>query len=631
MAIDLSGMASPGVAAAPMAAPNSPAAAPVATTADVLPGVTPPPVQEPGAPNVPGPASALPEGTSTAVGDALTTQPTPPKGGTPVGTPNPGPHARLLAMVKGLALGMDAFASSAATGGREGGVQEVQAVRAQQQEQQIRAQQAAQAQKNAQLQNQLMQGQITQLQYANHANLATLPDKIQQSHLETQKLGTEVATGRLGLLMSGGLNEQQIGDLMAGKADAGTSDVLLSSAERNARITAESHVLPPDNPSVVRLNNALDHPENVAELIRANNGLTAEMQGHEKVFTDAIKQAEAKEAQPIGRTEATNQNQLLLNRYKIMHPEAKELPAGMGVTATSTWKDAKRQHDDMKDTENAAGIQESRAITEQMRQLQLKQLGGAVPGDVSKTGPEYLATLPPGDQAVVKEIGEGRGAPPQPGNRSPRSQTLNAELNLAYPHYDSSKYPAYVDLRKKFAGGGQIGTAINSYNTVADHLQKMYDNAQTLVGMFPGTRTAAEHLQSPQANKLAEDREAIATELSKAMANGQISEGEVNNWKKNLTGWSPGELKLKIGEVASLLQGKLDAYKHQWSVGAPAPEIVPPLEIVSPHAQAALDHVSEKGGPAQSVGHKVGDQIHQGGKIFTVTSVDANGKVTGAN
>jgi len=59
-----------------------------------------------------------------------------------------------------------------------------------------------------------------------------------------------------------------------------------------------------------------------------------------------------------------------------------------------------------------------------------------------------------------------------------------------------------------------------------------------------------------------------------------------------------------------------------------------------PSAGQAYDYIQADGKTAQnpqsgqpntqSVGHKVGDSIVQNGRTFTVTSVDANGKVTGA-
>jgi hypothetical protein len=97
-----------------------------------------------------------------------------------------GPHARLINMISGLALGADSFGKAVATHGREGGVQEVQQAYAQQQAMQIRAQQAAQEQKNAELQQKLTTVQTNQLLMQNHIMLAKLPTELSLTDL-TQK------------------------------------------------------------------------------------------------------------------------------------------------------------------------------------------------------------------------------------------------------------------------------------------------------------------------------------------------------------------------------------------------------------------------------------------------------------
>src|ERR1700737_2935789 len=96
--IDLSNLSKPGAGAMP--APNIPSPPSEA----LMPAMSPPS------------AVAAPE---TGINPAV--PPAPPKGGTPVGTPNPVPHERLLAMVHGLAIGMSNAAKSMSTGGREGG------------------------------------------------------------------------------------------------------------------------------------------------------------------------------------------------------------------------------------------------------------------------------------------------------------------------------------------------------------------------------------------------------------------------------------------------------------------------------------------------------------------------------
>src|ERR1700679_4338511 len=102
----------------------------------------------------------------------------------PAAVPVSGPHARLIGMIQGLALGADAFGKAIATHGKEGGIEEVQQVQAQQQEQKIRAQQASVAQKNTQIQQQLMVVDTNHKLAQNVLLMATIPNELTKAGLE---------------------------------------------------------------------------------------------------------------------------------------------------------------------------------------------------------------------------------------------------------------------------------------------------------------------------------------------------------------------------------------------------------------------------------------------------------------
>jgi hypothetical protein len=115
-----------------------------------------------------------------------------PPSAAPAAVPS-GPHAKLLAMIQGLAVGVGAFAHSAATQGRAGGPADVEAFQQQQQEQQLRSQQSQIAAQTAQRQQQegdlrmqAMRGQmaVNQFQYEQMR---------QRAPIETQKLLNDVA------------------------------------------------------------------------------------------------------------------------------------------------------------------------------------------------------------------------------------------------------------------------------------------------------------------------------------------------------------------------------------------------------------------------------------------------------
>lgn len=543
--------------------------------------------------------------------------------------PPPGPHARLLAMVNGLAQGLGAAATSIATHGREGGAAEVTRLQGEEQQQKVQAQQARDAQKNQKIQQHLTLMDTNFKMAQNMTLLAVLPDEIAKSHMSTEAAATSLAEQKFNLFAGTGMNPAQIAKLTSGGAvDAKTSDMLKTNAQQQYRIA--SQLLPEDNPSLAGLKTILDSPDSTpAQLVLANKRLASEVQGQKDITADRIKQAEAAASAPFG-AKADALNAAMLQRYQIMNPAAKSLPEGLSLSADSTAKDFDRADRVLQQTESAQATKVQRDTTNQMRKEMMDLAKGVeVPGDISKTGAEYLASLPAGMQGTVKAIGEGREAPPPTGSRSPAAQALNAAVNRAYPNYDATRFPSYQKVRTAFTSGKEA-QGINSFNTVANHLSRMYDHA-TATATLPGVSGVARAFGDETAAALNSDRQAVATELSKAYSNGNLTEGEINTWGKKLQVWSPVELRNNLKELATLLEGKLDAYKNQWEVGMPV-GVVAPITIVSPAAQKAFDHIHGKtGGEEQTTGHKVGDTITQNGQNFSVTSVDSTGKVTGAN
>jgi hypothetical protein len=546
---------------------------------------------------------------------------------TPTAPPKPVPHARLLAMISGLATGLGAASTSIATHGREGGAQEVTRVQGEQQQQKQAAAAAVEAQKNTRIQQQLMVADTNHKLAQNVLLMATLSDELIKSHASAETATTGLAEQKFNLFAGTGMNPADIDKLTSGgPVDAKTSGMLNANAQQQYRIA--SQLLPADNPSLAGLKAILDSPgSSPAQLVVANKRLQAEVSGQKDITADRIKQAEAASTAPFGpRAEALNA--AMTQRYQVLNP-GKPLPSGLSLSAESTPKDFDRVDKILQQTENAQGTQANRNLSNNIRQEMLNLAEGAkILGDTSKTGDEYLASLPIGLQGTVRAIGEARQAPPPSGSRNPAAQSILGALNYAYPHYDATKYPAYVELRKAFTSGKEA-VGINAFNTVAGHLSLMYDHAKA-TATLPGVSGVSRFFGNEAAAALNSDRQAVSTELAKAYAGGQLSEGEINQWNKRLNVWSPVELRNNIKEVTNLLQGKLDGYKNQWASGMPT-GVATPIPLVSSAAQTAFDHIHGKTGEeSQTTGHKVGDSITQNGRTFTVTGVDSTGKVTGA-
>jgi hypothetical protein len=182
-------------------------------------------------------------------------------------------------------------------------------------------------------------------------------------------------------------------------------------------------------------------------------------------------------------------------------------------------------------------------------------------------------------------------------------------LNRAYPDYDATKYPSYLDARKKFTSGPEA-KGINAINTVETHLAKMYDHANAAFTSGGITGRLTGFLGDKNVIALGVDRTAVATELSKAYAAGQISEGEVKDWETKLdinsVGMTTGKLITNLKEIDGLLEGKQKAYEQQWSTASPSASIVSPVPIISPDAAAARAKIRGEQAPAASAAAPAG-------------------------
>jgi hypothetical protein len=603
---DISGLNQPGAQAAATPAPSTPES------------VSPPNLTQGNLPAYGEPGAAAQPSTVVPAGAPAAQPAAPPK------------HAHLLAMVQGLADGLSAAGTSLATHGREGGAQEVQQLQAQRQ---ASKQSAAAAQREAQsadIENKLKQATTTQINTTIHALNATLPDEIAKSHMSVADASTKLAGEQFNLFAGTGMSPEAINSLVhGGTADAKTSNILQSNAQMTHRIA--SQLLPEDNPSLANMKAALADPNTPAgTLVQLNSRLQAEMKAQEGVNDAKIKAATVAATAPFG-DKAADLNKALFDRYKILNPKATELPQGYALDGQSTSKDFDRVDKIMQQTESAEATQSNRAIVNGMREQMLDLAKGVkIPGDETKSGAEYEASLPVGLQGTIKAIREGREAPPLAGARSSSAQTILSALNHAAPEYDATKYPAYLDVRKKFTGGPE-GKGINALNTVETHLSRMFNHANTAntSGGLTGKVTGFFGDKDVQALNI--DRTAVSTELSKAYANGQITEGEVKDWEDKLditkAGMTTGKLITNLKEIDGLLEGKQKAYQTQWNTASPSPSIVSPVPIISSDAAAARANI--RGEQPAASAHNVGDSVTlKNGQTVVIKTIKSDGTFT---
>ena len=129
------------------------------------------------------------------------------------------------------------------------------------------------------------------------------------------------------------------------------------------------------------------------------------------------------------------------------------------------------------------------------------------------------------------------------------------------------------------------------------------------------------------------DRTAVSTELSKAYAAGQISEGEVRDWEAKLDftklGMTTGKLITNLKEIDGLLEGKQKAYETQWSTASPSASIVSPVPIISSDAAAARAKIRGEAPAAKANAHNVGDQVTlKNGQSVVIKTMNPDGTFT---
>ncbi len=294
MALDNSTSVQAAPATAPAAAAPAPDAAPVVS----------------GAPAVPAGISALAQpGVQTTLDqmapfqqkEQAAIQKASDLANTSTAPPPPGPHARLLAMVQGLALGADAFGKSIATHGREGGVEEVQQVEAAQQQQKIQAQQARDAQKNTQIQQQLMVADTNHKLGQNVLMMATLPDELTKSHLAvTGEQQNQAITGADFAAQHGGMTPEQFNQALTGTAPAGNapagSPTSFFKTNANQQLDTATKILGDNDQYVQNLKTTLANPNATPkDLWTASSQVQGALAQQDKVAkaTEAKEQAAA--------------------------------------------------------------------------------------------------------------------------------------------------------------------------------------------------------------------------------------------------------------------------------------------------------------------------------------------------
>jgi hypothetical protein len=223
-----------------------------------------------------------------------------------------------------------------------------------------------------------------------------------------------------------------------------------------------------------------------------------------------------------------------------------------------------------------------------------------VPGDPTKTGEAYLATLPPEMRPVVKAIAEGRQAPPSASSRSPQAQQILQAVYAYDQTANATNLPARTATRKDFTSGRSYRNML-ALNQVAAHLEQLSGQVGKVAGhSIPGVGNyinAAENAFDRVSGKPGiidweSTADAVAHETRALFAgSGSGTLQELEGYLRTLSANNSEEQKrAAIRNIANLVQSRIgilnDAYRQGMGTTAD------PFQTAFPHAADALGNLT---------------------------------------
>lgn len=215
------------------------------------------------------------------------------------------------------------------------------------------------------------------------------------------------------------------------------------------------------------------------------------------------------------------------------------------------------------------------------------------PGDVAKTGDEYLATIPPSLAGQVKALAEGRRAfPTGSALRSPAVQQLIAAATQYDPTLDATNAATRVATRKKFTSGTTRDN-ITAINTALGHLGTLWKDSQKLnnfgspIVNAPVNAFESHILGDQRYTNFDLTRHAVVDELEKAFRGSGGTQTGIDEWKRGInSSQSPEQLRGAIGKAVELLSSRLDALGDAYTTGMG--RSADPMVFLNPHAKAVF-------------------------------------------
>jgi hypothetical protein len=241
-----------------------------------------------------------------------------------------------------------------------------------------------------------------------------------------------------------------------------------------------------------------------------------------------------------------------------------------------------------------------------------QELRAANPTGSNATGAEFLATLPPGVQAQVKAIAEGRQT------YIPRGKSGEILMN-SVNQYDPTYSVQRGQMRTAFMTGLD-GRNVRALNTAVDHLDQLHEAAKA---MKNGTWQPGNHLYNYIAEKFGASAptnyayvmNALAGETASALK-GVATDNEIEHVMKTLSGdMSPAQLEGVALQGLHVMGAKLKTYHQSYKQIAPDD----PWSPILPTARSIYTRYN--------IDPLAGPDAHGGGAAPTAAPASGGGKV----
>jgi hypothetical protein len=192
------------------------------------------------------------------------------------------------------------------------------------------------------------------------------------------------------------------------------------------------------------------------------------------------------------------------------------------------------------------------------------------------TGDQFLNTLPPTVQPLIKKYANGELALTPQMTRTPAGASLLQAVTQYDPTFDATNYQKRQQTATAFSKGVQ-GNAIRAANQTLYHMGNLYQRTEDLnnLDILPGLLNAPiNYIQQkgfgdPRQGSYKQSAQAVASELRKVFAGtGGGSLQELKDWEKSFDP-NAGETQQKayIQNGVDLLRGALQSLESQYQSG----------------------------------------------------------------